>query len=227
MRMQHRALGCELIKSGYPYHFFWANQWKADIKIFPWIQCEISNGRLDWHSLVRNNQRMISHSLNRRVSEWYSFVNFFPIKISWNWREFFLVWTVPCRDKRDIVFATGELCRKISFSWWILRKLRFRNIYRPHPKDGDGNVYSLSISWHLGGGRGTYLPGRGVPTFSRWGGRYLPSQVWMGSTHLPRFWMGGGETYLPRSGWGVPTLAEGVPPPMVGTPHQGRYPPPG
>ena len=29
----------------FPYHFFWANQRKADIKIFPWIQCEINKDR--------------------------------------------------------------------------------------------------------------------------------------------------------------------------------------
>ena len=47
------------------YHFFWANQWMADIKIFSCTQYEISKDRCDWHILARNGQRIVSQNLNR------------------------------------------------------------------------------------------------------------------------------------------------------------------
>ena len=58
--------------------------------------------------------------------------------------------------------------------------------YRPHPMDGEGNSFTLSVHTP---GRGTY-PGQGVPILARssWGGRYLP---WPGPDggYLP--WPGG------------------------------------
>ena len=49
----------------YPYHFFWANQQKIDIKIFLWTQSKINKDPRDWHILAANDQRIISHNLNR------------------------------------------------------------------------------------------------------------------------------------------------------------------
>ena len=117
------------------------------------------------------------------------------------------------------------------------------NYYRPHPKDGKGNGFTLSV--HTPGGvptmGGTYL-GWGVPPldggYLPWPGEYLPWPVegtylgW-GYLPLPRVpplaggylpWMGvptlAGGTYL---GWveyppwmGVPTLV------VVGVIHLGR-----
>ena len=51
----------------YSYHFFWANQWKTNIKIFSWIQCEISKDRRDYHILGDTNHRIIMHNLNHKI----------------------------------------------------------------------------------------------------------------------------------------------------------------
>ena len=49
------------------------------------------------------------------------------------------------------------------------------DIYRPHPRDGEGNSFSLFVSSHL--------RGEGVPTLDRGGGgKYLG--WWMGGTYL-------------------------------------------
>ena len=53
------------LERGFTHYFFWANQRKADSKIFSWIQCEFSKDRRDWHTLAGNNERIISHNLNR------------------------------------------------------------------------------------------------------------------------------------------------------------------
>ena len=83
------------------------------------------------------------------------------------------------------------------------------NYYSPHPKDGEGNSFSLFVSSHPGGKvptldrgylpwlGGGYLPWTRVPTLA--GGGYLP---WLGG--VPTL---AGRGYLP---WpGVPTLAGG------------------
>ena len=71
--------------------------------------------------------------------------------------------------------------------------------YRPHPKDGEGNVFSLSVSSHLGGGGG-------VPTLrSGWWGGGTYSQVWIRG--VPTFWVEGVPTL--RSGWGSTYLVGG------------------
>ena len=49
----------------FSYYYFWANQWKANIKIFSWTQYEINKDRRDWHILAGNDERIISHNLNR------------------------------------------------------------------------------------------------------------------------------------------------------------------
>ena len=75
----------------------------------------------------------------------------------------------------------------------------------------EGNIFSLFVCSHRGGGVPTFWVG-GVPTFPGLdggggylllGGGYLPSQVWMGGGgYLPsQVWMGGylllgGDTYL-------------------------------
>ena len=87
-----------------------------------------------------------------------------------------------------------------SYYQSTLKKKRY---YRPHPKDGEGNVFSLSVSSHLG---------RGVPTYSGldWGGTYLPRSG-RGGGGVPTLrsgWEVGGGTYSGLD-WGVPTLAGG------------------
>ena len=102
----------------------------------------------------------------------------------------------------------------LGMRWIDMPKVFSCTFYRPHPKDGEGNVFSLSVSSHLEGGGGTYLPGRGVPTFPGLDG---------GVPTFPGLDRGG--TYLP--GGGVSTWV-GNPPPHQGRyppPHQGRYPP--
>ena len=97
----------------------------------------------------------------------------------------------------------------------------------------EGNVFSLSVSSHLGGG-GTYLPdGVGGGTYSQvWMGGYLPSHVRVGGGvptlrsggGVPTFpGLGGGDTYLLgggggyllRSGWGGTYLLGGGVPTQV------------
>ena len=132
---------------------------------------------------------------------------------------------------------------------------RVCHFYRPHPKDGEGNIFSLSVSSHLGGGAylpsrqggGTYLPrsGWGYPssqvggggTYLSQAGGYLPFQVWMGmgvGTPLPRVGTlhPGQVPHLPRVG--TPLSRVGTPPTQSRYPHlgqvsptQGRYPHPG
>ena len=43
-------------------YFFWANQWKADIKFFSWTEYEINKDRRDWHILAGIDTRI---NLNR------------------------------------------------------------------------------------------------------------------------------------------------------------------
>ena len=79
--------------------------------------------------------------------------------------------------------------------------------YRPHPKDGEGNSFTLSI--HTPGGvptlDGGYLPWMGVPTLvGGWGG-------------VPTFLDGG--TYL---GWWIGIPQGRYPLSKVGTPNQVR-----
>ena len=83
--------------------------------------------------------------------------------------------------------------------------------YRPHPKDGEGTVFSLFVSPHLDGGG---YPSQvwmvwGVPRPGLDGGGH-PDQVWMVEWGYPsQVWMVGGT--LARSGWwGVPQ-PEGYP----------------
>ena len=123
-------------------------------------------------------------------------------------------------------------------SQWTLKRIFFKlsvSLFTARVRSTrEGTVFTgVYLSTFRGGG--TYL------SASRWGGgTYLPRSGWEGE-YLP--WPGGGVptlagvggTYL---GWGggVPTfpgLDGGVPPPRegtptrVGTPHQGRYTPPG
>ena len=85
-----------------------------------------------------------------------------------------------------------------------------RNNYHPHPKNGKGNVFSLFVSPHPGGGTPSWK-GEGVPISAREvphpGRRGVPT-----STSL------GGTPSLP--GWSTPPQ-DGVLPARMG------YPPPG
>ena len=115
------------------------------------------------------------------------------------------------------IFILNPMTRRKYLPWW-LENLYYsgtydQNYYRPHPKDGEGIIFSLSVHTSRGG----------VPTFPGGGGTYLPVG---GDTYLPRSGQGG---YLP-SRWGAggtyPHQSR-YPPTHVGTPpHQGRYPPP-
>ena len=58
-----------LPERGFSYHISWANQQKADIKMLLWAQCEICKDRRDWHILVGNNKRFVSHYLNSSQSD--------------------------------------------------------------------------------------------------------------------------------------------------------------
>ena len=51
------------IQAGCPCHFSWANQRKADIKIFSRTQCKISKDRCNWHILAGNEERIVLHTL--------------------------------------------------------------------------------------------------------------------------------------------------------------------
>ena len=74
-------------ETGFPYHFLWANQQKADIKIFSWTQCEISKDKsvlhfdkdrmawIDWVAVISSLMRR--NSLHRR---------FFPLQINRQWQ---------------------------------------------------------------------------------------------------------------------------------------------
>ena len=55
--------------TGLRYHFIGANQRKVDIKILSPTQCEISKVWCDWHTLAGNDQRIVSHNLNRVVTK--------------------------------------------------------------------------------------------------------------------------------------------------------------
>ena len=46
-----------------PYYFFRANQWKANIKIYSWTQCDPTVNGCDWHILVDNDERIVLHFL--------------------------------------------------------------------------------------------------------------------------------------------------------------------
>ena len=102
---------------------------------------------------------------------------------------------------------------------------KFVVYYRPHPKDGEGNVFSLfTTRWRypsprcfprsfLGGGTSNpgSFPGHWSQVLS-WG---YPSPGWRG---VPQSWLvegtpGQGSPPLARSGWGTPWPGQdGVPP---------------
>ena len=118
--------------------------------------------------------------------------------------------------------------------------------YDPHPKDGEGTVFSLFVSSHLGEGgypsqvwggypipRSQIWPG-GYPIPGLVGGypRYPPNQVWMG--YPPETWDGvtpwTWDGVTPSDlGWGTPTTWDRVPPQTwegVSPPDLGRGTPP-
>ena len=75
------------------------------------------------------------------------------------------------------------------------------HFYRSHPKDGEGNIFSLCVSSHLDGGGGGYL-------IHWWG--VPPSQVQVGGYLLSRSrWV---RYPCPRSRQGVPLPGKGYPP---------------
>ena len=55
------------VERGFPYNFYWANQWKADIKFVSWTQCEIRKERRDWLILACNDQSILSPNLNQET----------------------------------------------------------------------------------------------------------------------------------------------------------------
>ena len=138
-----------------------------------------------------------------------------------------------CKNTINVVVIAKKL-------WTIWKQLHCdcRLFYRPHPKDGEGNIFTLCVSPHLdggggggypilltgGGGGGTSIPGqdRGRGTSISgpgWGGG-TPSQVQDGGGN-PISGPDGGYPHL-RSRMGVLHLRTG------GTPSQDRgYPIPG
>ena len=112
---------------------------------------------------------------------------------------------------------TGAITLYFSYTFWYY--------YRPHPKDGEGNVFSLS-TLDGGGGGGYPYPimlcnisqnamGQlgGVPCQVQPGG--VPCQVQLGGP-----WPGG---YPARSSWGEPWPGGTLPGPAGGVPWPGRY----
>ena len=54
-----------MIITGFPYHFFEANQRKVDVKMLSWTECAISKDWRDWHILAGNDERTVWQNLNR------------------------------------------------------------------------------------------------------------------------------------------------------------------
>ena len=102
--------------------------------------------------------------------------------------------------------------------WDLLVKRVVEACYRLHPKDGEGNVFSL-FTW--GGEVRRPGPDGGAP-------RYLPSsQVRMGEGVPQGIYTPGQGTYPPaRSGWGVPQGTSPRPGQDGGGGAQGTYLPP-
>ena len=71
---------------------------------------------------------------------------------------------VPC-SRTDLWFQVDQL-RTAPFPLQRIKIISVLSDYRPHPKDGEGNVFSL---FTLGGGSGP-AGGGGVRLVSRWGG---------------------------------------------------------
>ena len=65
-----------IIITGFPYHFFGANQRKVNIKILLWIQCAVSKDWRDWHILAGNKENCVTklESLNA-LSELNSYIH--------------------------------------------------------------------------------------------------------------------------------------------------------
>ena len=66
--------------------------------------------------------------------------------------------------------------------------MSIRYYYRPHQKDGEGNIFTLCVNLHLDWGGGGYpIPGLdgGIshPRSGWWG--YPPAQDWMGCPLWP------------------------------------------
>ena len=119
--------------------------------------------------------------------------------------------------------------------------LSLLDCYRPHPKNGEGNIFSLSVSSHPGGtqlplgSRGYHiLPNRGYPHSTRpgdtpilpdWG--MLPSFPTLPKGATPSFMTGGSPSPI-RTGWGYTLLGldGGNPPSQLGLDGLPPTPPP-
>ena len=94
--------------------------------------------------------------------------------------------------------------KDIFISKWLLRHAMDWDIYRPHPKDGEGNVFSLSTP---GGGSGqrSIQPGGGVRS-SQWGGGGRSKVNSAGGGSGPASGGGSGQRSIQpggvRSSWG-------------------------
>ena len=97
-------------RKGYSHHFFWANQRKADIKIFPWIQCKINKNGREWH-IFRGQLKHISWIDDNIYYVWQHSSDFLiiwdtltlnipdtvPVRRVWKWK----VWT--CKTSCEII----------------------------------------------------------------------------------------------------------------------------
>ena len=110
------------------------------------------------------------------------------------------------------------------------------NSYRPHPKDGEGYIFTLCVSPHLDGGGGSQVsdflggspvsdfPGGGPRSQIFWGGSQ--SQIFGGGSLVSDFWGGSpvsikGKIFDTRFGLihvqtGKKFFVEGPPPPSKG-----------
>ena len=109
---------------GSSYHFFWANQWKVDIKIFSWSRCEICKDRHDWQILAENDQRIISHCLNRLPGEKIIALCLCSASITTHETfliEFYRIYGIG-KISRILfqLFSFSKISRNESFTRWLL-----------------------------------------------------------------------------------------------------------
>ena len=140
---------------------------KSNLRVH-WQQFRLNSADLQWDCRYDNPcLRDDSHGghscvILYLIAEW--------IKFEWHIREKGTVGAITTHPGNALLFVT-EICL-------------FSNVYRPHPKDGEGTVFSLFVSSHLHRGR------RGVPQPGLDGGQGTPARSgWCGGGELGQVWM--------------------------------------